>query len=112
MQMKHQPSGEIGFRIVVAIFALTGVVSLGFIPGIGILLLCAACSVGFFGSAVGWRVPRIPGIAVWVGMALSLLGIVVVATLEPSLGARILLVGVVVSIVAAVYQWFEAAWHR
>ena len=110
--MIQQPRAEIGYRVVVAIFAVAGVVSLGFIPGIGILLLCAACLVGFFGSAVGWRVPRIAGVAVWVGMALSLLGIVVVVTVEPTLGTSILLAGVAVAIVAAVYQWFEEVWHR
>jgi hypothetical protein len=69
--MKHQSPREFGYQIAVAIMAVAGTICLSFIPGAGILLLCAAFLVGFFGFAVSRRIPRIPGTGIWIGVDLA-----------------------------------------
>ena len=95
-----------------AIFAVAGVVSLGYIPGIGILLLCAASVIGFFGSAVSWKLSGVRNAWLWIGLGLSLLGILVVFTIDPISGLSILMGGAAVSIGAVVYQWVATVRNR
>jgi hypothetical protein len=109
--MNARPARAVRYQIAVAIFAVGGVISVGFIPGVGLLLLCAACLVGFSGLAVNWRIPRIPGTAIWIGLVLSVLGVLVLFSIDPISGAGLLAGGVAIAILAAVYQWFGAAHH-
>jgi len=110
--MKDRSGRELHCQIAVAIFAVAGVISLGFIPGVGILLLGAACVVGFLGFAVNWRIPRIPGTGIWAGLVIALFGIPVIFLVEPISGVSILLGGIALAILSAVYQWFETVRHR
>jgi hypothetical protein len=110
--MNSQGANWSGYRIVSAIFVLAGVVSLGFIPGVGLLLFGGAFFVWLFGVMMSRAAVRIATGGLWVGLALSLLGVVVIFVVGPDVGLGVLVGGLGLTAGIAVYQWLQTARDR
>ena len=96
-----------GYRVVVAVFLLAGIVTLLFIPGLGLLLVLAGISVALIAPAIerGGR-RNAPG-GLWLGLAVALLGVLVTFTIHPVLGAILALAGTGLATGRALREAFE-----
>ena len=96
-----------GYRTIVAIFVLAGIVTFGFIPGLGLLLILAGLSVGLIAAAIQRAGRRHAPGGLSLALALALLGILVTFTIHPVLGAALVLAGAGLAIGRALLEWFE-----
>jgi hypothetical protein len=110
--MNPQRAHSSGYRIVSGIFALAGVVSLGFIPGVGLLLFGGAFLVWLVGAMMQHAALRLRTGGLWVALALSVLGVVFIFVVDPIVGLGVLLAGVGLTAGIAVHQWLETARDR
>jgi hypothetical protein len=91
------------------ILGLAGIVAIGFIPGVGILFLGTACVVAIASWVPGQPVAnRSFNIAVWFGALISIAGAAMIPLAGPIVGASVFVVGLVVSVLAAIWRWLVA----
>ncbi len=101
-----------GYWTVGTIFLLAGLVNLGFIPGVGILLLAGAFLVWAVGLMMGRAAIRISPGGLWAGLGLALLGVLLIFKVDPVFGAGVLLAGLGLTAGSAAHQWFQRARDR
>ncbi len=94
-------------RTVVAVFLLGGIATFGLIPGLGLLLVLAGVSVALIALAIERADRRNAPGGLWLGLALTLLGILVTFTIHPVFGAILALAGAGVATGRALLEAFE-----
>jgi hypothetical protein len=96
-----------GYRTVVAVFLMTGIVAFGLIPGLGLLLVLAGVSVALFAVAINRAGRRSAPGGLWLAVAVVLLGILVTFTIHPVLGAALALAGAGLATGRTLLEWLE-----
>ena len=110
--MRPQRVRWTGYRVLSGIFALAGLVSLGLIPGVGLLLLGEAFVVWLVGAMMVRAALRLRTGGLWIALALSVSGVVVIFLVHPIVGLVVLLAGLGLTAGIAGYQWLDTARDR